>query len=318
MGETHTRDEATADAARGHAAREHALAATVVSAFCFGTLAVLGALAYREGAEPLPLLAWRFVTASLLLAAYQSVRAPGSLRVPLRDAGRFVLVSWAGHGLASMCFFLALRHADASIVGVLLYTYPAIVAVASAVLWGERIGLGRTLALVVTFVGCALVVGAFGGVEATSVPGILLGLGAGLGYGSFTLLSSRFRRGHPRSVMLTYVLAADGVLTLTAALLTGADLSPVGWSPALWGLLAAIILVPTFAALLLYFEGIDRLGASQAAIVSTFEPAFTVLLAWVLLGERLGALQLLGAFLVLAGVVLAERRAAAAARPAAV
>jgi drug/metabolite transporter (DMT)-like permease len=73
-----------------------------------------------------------------------------------------------------------------------------------------------------------------------------------------------------------------------------------------WGLLAAIVLVPTFAAVVLYLEGIKRLGPSQAAIVSMFEPLFAIMLSWALLGERLVPVQLVGAAVVLSGVVLSE------------
>jgi len=66
------------------------------------------------------------------------------------------------------------------------------------------------------------------------------------------------------------------------------------------------VLIPTFAAVVLYLEGIRSLGPSQAAVISTLEPLFTIALAAVVLGERLTPLQLVGAGLVLAGVVAAE------------
>ena len=66
------------------------------------------------------------------------------------------------------------------------------------------------------------------------------------------------------------------------------------------------MLVPTFAAVVLYLQGIRGLGPSQAAVVSTLEPLFTIVLAWLVLGQHLSWLQLAGAALVLAGVVAAE------------
>ena len=75
------------------------------------------------------MLVWRFTSAALLLGAYVSMRRPGSLSVDRRTLFGFVRLSMLGYGAASLCFFFALRHADASVVAILLYTYPALVVV---------------------------------------------------------------------------------------------------------------------------------------------------------------------------------------------
>ena len=84
-------------------------------------------------------------------------------------------------------------------------------------------------------------------------------------------------------------------------------LSTAQWSSFTWVLLGVIVLVPTFAAIVLYLEGISGLGPSQAAVVSTLEPIFTIILARLLLSQApLTWLQWLGVALVLVGVVVAE------------
>ena len=83
----------------------------------------------------------------------------------------------------------------------------------------------------------------------------------------------------------------------------------------MWVLLAAIVLVPTFIAVVLYLEGLRGLGPAQAAIVSTLEPLFTIAFAWVVLDERLTPVQWVGVAFVLGGVVLAELSASRAEEP---
>jgi drug/metabolite transporter (DMT)-like permease len=288
--------------------RTTSLAAVVGSALCFGTLAILLDEAYAFGGQPLPLLTWRFALTSMLLAAYQLARAPRSLAVRSGDVARFCALSLTGYGAASLCFFFALQHASAPVVAVLLYTYPAMVTVASAVLWRERLTLQRAGAVALTFAGCALVLQLFGGPHAASVQGMLLGLGAAAGYTAFNMLSYRWLDRTPRAVLMTYTFGISSAGMATITLATGQSLSPAGWSWQLWLLLGLIVLVPTFLAVLLYLGGMRGLGASQAAIVSTFEPFFTILLAWVVLDQRLGGWQWAGALLVFAGVVLAEWR----------
>ena len=287
----------------------------VLSAACFGTLAILTPLAYRAGAAPLQLLAWRFLFAALLLAGIVGVRDVKALAVGGRDLLRFGALALAGYGAASVCFFFALKFADAAVVAVLLYAYPALVTVASWVLLGEKATWSRGAAVLVTFGGCATVVGLFGGVERVSWPGIALGIGAAVGYTLFNLLSHRWLSGRSQLVMMTYTfgIAAAGAAILSVA--SGQSLSPVRWDPEAWWLLGAIVLVPTFAAIVLYLEGIRGLGPSQAAVVSTLEPLFTIVLAWMILGQRLSWVQVAGAALVLGGVVASEMAARTALPP---
>jgi len=284
------------------------VAAVVVSAACFGTLAVLTPLAYEAGAEPLPLLAWRFVIAAALLFSVAAVRDRDALRVPTADIGRYALLALTGYGAASVCFFYALTFADASVVAVLLYAYPALVTLVGWFTGLERPSWAKGIAVAVTFVGCALVVGLIGSAPTAAWQGIALGLGAAVGYTLFNLLSHRWLPGRSRLVMMGWTFGLAALLPIAGSLIAGGvgALSPAAWEPAVWWLLAAIVLIPTFAAIVLYLEGIRGLGPSQAAVLSTLEPLFTIALAAVILGERLHPSQYLGAALVLAGVVFAE------------
>jgi len=290
------------------------LAAVVASAACFGTLAILTPLAYRAGADqPLPLLAWRFVMAAALLAVVAQVRSPGSLRVPKADLGRYAILALTGYGAASVCFFYALKFADASVVAVLLYAYPALVTLAGWLFLGEKATWSAGLSVAVTFLGCALVVGLGAGEAHASWQGIALGLGAAVGYTLFNLLSARWMPGRSRFTMMAYTFAFAALLPAAGTIAMGGlgALSPAAWSVQVWVILVAIVLVPTFAAIVLYLEGISGLGPAQAAVISTTEPLFTIALAALVLGERLEPTQLLGAALVLGGVVgseLAARR----------
>ncbi len=298
--------------------RRWSLFAVIVSAACFGTLAVLTPLAYRAGAEPLPLLTWRFAIAAVLLGVVATVRDRRALFVPRADIGRYALLALTGYGAASVCFFYALTYADASIVAVLLYAYPALVTVSGWLFLGERATWQQGLAVLITFIGCALVVGVGSGEIHAEWQGIALGLGAAVGYTLFNLLSHRWLPGRGRLTMMTYTFGIAVLLPAVGTIATAgvASLSTADWTAWTWTLLIAIVLVPTFAAVLLYLGGIQGLGPSQAAVVSTFEPLFTIALAAVVLGERLSPLQLVGAGLVLAGVVASELAARVVHEPA--
>lgn len=292
--------------------RGAAVALVVASAACFGTLAVLTSLAYEAGARPLPTLTWRFGIAAAAMASYLLVRRPAALRVSAAELARFGVLSCTGYGAASLCFFFALRHISASVATVLLYTYPALVALFEAAT--RRIPLRRAsvVAIGLTFAGSVLVVGVLEQNVEVSVSGIVLGLGAGVAYGVFTILSHRLTPGRSRLVVMTYMFAISAALMAVISVMTGEALSVTGWSSRQWWLLLGIVAIPTIAAVVLYMGGIRRLGPARAALASTTEPVFTIGMSWVLLGERLSPLQLSGAMLVVAGIVLAERAERAA------
>jgi drug/metabolite transporter (DMT)-like permease len=186
------------------------------------------------------------------------------------------------------------------------------VVVAGAAFCRERMDARRIGAVILTFLGCALVVGVFSAKAHVSWWGVALGLGAAVGYTVFTMLSYRWITEKPRSVLMTYTfgIAALGIGFLTLA--TGGSLSPAGWVWQVWALLGLIVLVPTFLAVVLLFRGMKGLGTSRTAIVSTLEPLFTIGLAAAILGDRLTPPQWAGAALVLGGVLLAEWQAPSA------
>lgn len=294
--------------------RGAAIMLVIAAAACFGTLAVFTTIAYEHGARPLPTLAWRFTIAAALMIGYLALRRPAALRVGPGELWRFALLSVTGYGAASLCFFFALQHASASVVTVLLYTYPALITAAEAIFsrsWPSRTAVA---AIALTFGGCALVVGALEQDVRIDVVGVALGLGAGAAYAIFTMLSDRLVPGRSRVVVMAYMFAISAMVMAVIAIVVGESLSPGGWDATLWLLVLAIVAVPTIAAVALYLGGIRRLGPSRAALASTTEPIFTLILSWLVLGERLTPLQMAGVLLVVGGIVLAERSAVVATR----
>ena len=281
----------------------------VLSSAFFATTAVLMSLAYGRGLEPLQLLVWRFGIAWAVLTLWLLIRRRGDLLVPAADVGRFAVLSIAGYGAAALCFAFAVRYAPASVVGILLYTYPAMVVIAEGFMEREWPSRARVMAVMLTFAGCVLVVDPFGVTGPVRPIGILLGIGAGAGYASFTIMSHRLLPGRSRAVMMDYMFGFTALLAGAVAVLSGASLSAVTWDAGSWLLMGVIVLVPTFGAILLYWAALKIVGASEAALFSTAEPLFTIAFAAILLGESLSPIQWAGAVLVLAGVLVVERYA---------
>jgi drug/metabolite transporter (DMT)-like permease len=282
----------------------------LASAAAFGAMAVFGKLAYDNGATVGTLLAVRFLLAAALFwvlvvggGAAQELRALGR-----RDVAVGLALGACGYAIQAGCYFAALERIDASLLSLLVYTFPAMVAVAAFVLGRERIDRRRLVALVVASGGLALVV-AGAGAGALDPLGAALGLGAAVVYTTYILVSEGIvGRMTPRLLSALVCTGAAASLTAGSALL--GELRPGEVTAAGWGWLACLALVSTVAAVSLFFAGLRRVGPTTASIISTAEPVVTVLLAFLVFGELLGPVQLLGGALVLGAVLmLATRRA---------
>src|SRR5918997_3460857 len=158
----------------------------LASGAAFGAMAVFGKLAYDEGATVGPLLAVRFTLAALLFWAGGAIRAVAAL--DRRDIAGGLALGACGYALQAGCYFAALERIDASLLSLLLYTFPAMVAIVAVALGRERLDGRRLTALALASGGLALVV-AGAGAGALEPLGAALGLAAAANYSTHILVS---------------------------------------------------------------------------------------------------------------------------------
>ena len=280
----------------------------LASGAAFGAMAIFGKLAYGEGVTVGTLLAGRFALAAALLWALIASR--GALRevraLPRRDVVAGLALGACGYAAQAGLFFAALQRIDASLLSLVLYTFPAIVAVAAVALGRERMTRRRLAALVLASSGIALVV-AGAGAGAIDPLGIGLALAAALVYSGYILVSDPVAaRVAPRALSALVCTGAAASLLVGAALI--GQLRVGAPSAAGWGWVACIAVISTVVAIGLFFAGLRRVGPTTASILATVEPVVTCLLAFAAFGESLGPGQLAGAALVLSAVGVLNAR----------
>jgi drug/metabolite transporter (DMT)-like permease len=254
----------------------------------------------------LALLVVRFVLAGAILTAANLVRRPRPR--PRLLGRRTLLIALAlgaiGYAAQSGLFFTALTRIDAGLTALVLYLYPSLVTLGAVALGRDRLDAVRAGSLLLAFAGLALVL--FVGDPAQVEPlGVVLALGAAVAYTAYILISDTVLSDEVDPLALSALVCAGaaGSFALAAAVSGEASFSfdAIGW---LW--LAAIAVVSTVLAIVLFFAGLARVGPSRASMISTVEPLVTVALAFVVFGEELTAIQLAGGALVLASVVLLQ------------
>jgi len=273
----------------------------VVSACGFGLMAIFAKEAYAAGLGVTALLAARFVLAAGVFWTIVAVRRPA--RPPRRVALTCLGLGAIGYAAQAGFFFSALEHIDASLTSLLLYTYPALVFCGAVALRRERVTSWKALALGLASAGAALVL-LGGGTQGLEATGVMLALAAGATYAVYILVADGIvARVDP--VLLGALVATGAAATFAVAGVAGGDLA---FTSGGWVWIAAIALLSTVLPIVTFMVGMERVGASTASIVSTFEPVVTVALAVALYGERLGPLQALGGALVLAAVIALQTR----------
>ena len=280
----------------------------LASASGFGAMGVLGKLAYGDGSTVGTLLATRFALAALLFWVLMLAgRATSELRdLSRRDLLTALALGGLGYAAQAGAYFAALARMEAGPLSLLVYTYPAIVAVAGVLLGRERFDARRLAALVLASSGLVLVLASAGTGQLDPL-GVALGLAAAGVYSAYILVSGSIAgRMGPR--VFSTLVCSGAAVTLTAGAGLLGELRPQDLTAAGWGWLTCLALVSTVAAVSLLFAGIARVGPTVASILSTVEPVVTVLLAFLVFGEVLGAAQLLGGALVLCSVLVLYMR----------
>jgi drug/metabolite transporter (DMT)-like permease len=204
----------------------------------------------------------------------------------------------------------------AAVSTVLVYCSGAFTALLGWWLLKEHLGVIKLIAVVLSFGGCALVAGANDpAVWQSNVAGIVVGMLAGLAYAVYSLMGrSAANRGLNPWVTIMYTFAFAACFMLTANLLGGGKLPGTAPTPvdmfwlgnhwAGWGVLFLLAAGPTVAGFGLYNMSLGDLPSSVANLIVSTEPVFTAVIAFLLLGERMTAIQIIGSLLILAGVAL--------------
>jgi drug/metabolite transporter (DMT)-like permease len=296
-----------------HLARGYTLA-LISAAFLSTTAPFIRHLTLTYEIPPLVLALWRNFFVVLVLLPILARFRPALLRV-----SRPHLLYLLGYGLLLAAFnslwttSVALNGAAVSTV--LAYCSAAFTALLGWWLLKERLDWVKIVAVVLCLGGCVLVAEALTpNVWQTNLAGIVTGVLSGLAYAIYSLMGrSASQRGLNPWTTLLYTFGFASVFLLVFNLLPGRPLPGAAATPselfwlkdslAGWGILFLLAAGPTIGGFGLYNVSLSYLPSSVVNLVATLEPAFTALIAYAFLDERLSLVQIIGSLLILSGVV---------------
>ena len=286
--------------------RAWGIALALVGVVAFSVRPILIKLAYAYVTDPVTLIALRMVfSLPFFVAAAFWVRRD-TARTPLtrRDWWAVLFLGVLGYYLASFLGFLGLQYIAAGLGRLVLFLYPTITVLLSALFLGKYVSRRDIVALVISYAGLALVLSqGFAGENRNLMLGALLVFGSALCYAVYLVSSSQVvaRIGSMR--FTAYATSVASLLCILQFLLLR-PLSALELPPQVYGLAIAMAVGCTVLPVFVTSEALRRIGANQVAIIGAVGPVTTIFLGWLGLEESMTVLQIIGAALVLAGVSL--------------
>ncbi|MDX2137322.1 MAG: DMT family transporter [Chloroflexota bacterium] len=272
----------------------------LLSAVGFGFLGIFARFAFDAGVGTETMLFLRFLIATvcmLIIVISRRLRLP-----PLRTLGALALLGGVLYVAQALTYFTALTYVDPGLASLLLYFYPVLVTLLSVIFLHERLSRVKIAALLIALVGTALTANPGNGGR---IEGVLLSLLAGAIYAVYIILSSRITRGLD-------AFMASAVIITSACVVYGVLLLLRGYAPPTeaggWWAIVGLALVSTILPFVTFLAGLERVGASSAAVLSTLEPVVAVVASVLLFGIELTLPHLIGGVLVLTAVVILTRQ----------
>jgi drug/metabolite transporter (DMT)-like permease len=300
--------------------RASGTALVLIAAVGFGSASILARPVYDTGMGWLGLVTWRFLIGAAL--AWVWVAISPARRAAVRRLGRRQLALTIALGALftgnAGTYYAALETVPVALAGVIVYTYPVIVAVLSIRFATRLPGRRPWIALGLALAGVVL---ALGGIDVGGAPpivGIILVMLSSLIYSVWIILSARLSgerrdrlgaeagRTDEPAATTAVMITSSAVVYAVMSILTGGSVDPRSVPSGAWPALVAIGFLASFLAIQAFYAGARRIGAAQAALLSTIEPATIVALAWLVLGQRLQPIQLVGAVLIMVSVYVAQ------------
>ncbi|MGE5839441.1 MAG: DMT family transporter [Deltaproteobacteria bacterium] len=277
----------------------------VTAALMWGSSGTAGKALFEAGMSPFALAQIRVTLASGILFLLFLIFSRNLLRLRPGDIPYFLFLGGVVMAVVAGSYLYAISKIQVAAAILIQYLAPIFVAIYAMLFWEERPTFLKISSLFLAFGGCFLVVGGYNlALLQMNLLGILGGLASAITFAGYSLLGERAMHRYKPWTVLFYALAFSAVTWHVVY-------SPfayvrAGYSVIQWGWVTYIAVVGTLLPFGLFFAGINHIRSTRASITATLEPIFAGFLAFVLLGETLLILQVVGGCMVILSIVLLQ------------
>ncbi|AEG58706.1 DMT family transporter [Desulforamulus ruminis] len=275
----------------------------ILSAIASALLPVFYKLGYHMQVTTDTLLAMRFfISAAILMTLAVATKKIqwASLKPCLGTLAVQAVIYFA----SAVFYILATKYMLAAVASMLFYAYPAIVLLIMTLYYHEKLSVKRLISLGLVILGCLMVINLFSQDFDLNWQGIACGLMGALMFAIYIIRGQKISREIDPVTVIACITTICSLFVVLIFPPVTMFTSPLTLPQFLVGLGSAVFC--TVLALTLYLMGLAKLGASRTSIISTIELAFTIGFAWLILSEKLSAVQLLGSASIIAGIIILQ------------
>ena len=279
--------------------------ALIILAGCFwGSMGIFVRKLGAFGFSSAQIVSIRLTLAALVFCLILLIKEPAGFKIQPKDIPLFLGLGLGSILFFTVCYFTAITMMPLSVAAILLYTSPIWIMIMSAVFFREKISGRKLAALALAFAGCVLVSGISG--QGISLKGFFIGLGAGFGYGLYSILGTvALRRYSPFTVTAyTFIIAAAGSFAVCSP---GDMFSKFARAEKLLPLLLFCCLTALVTAVipfLAYTRGLARTEPGKAGILATIEPVVATVIGIIVFAEQPTVISCSGIALILTAVII--------------
>lgn len=220
----------------------------------------------------------------------------------IKDLKYFIGTGLISFSLYNWSYIMAIRETSMGVAAILLYTAPSIVMIFSFILFNEKITKIRILALIMTFIGCILVMEVLKGENTISLKGFLYGILSGIGYALYSIFGKYALKKYSSVTIVFYTFLMSAILYTILG--NPIEILEKTREANAW------LFIITFSALsaaipyMLYTEGLSGTEASKAAILANIEPIVAATIGIIVFSEKISFSKIIGIILVLSAICI--------------
>ena len=270
----------------------------VLQAVLYSTMGIFGKLLYATGMDSQQAVLLRFLCSTVLLGAFMLMWR----KEKLVSRQKTVYLQAVFYFASAFLYFFAVERMNAGITTVFFYLYPAMVAAINLAVFHERLSVAVAVALILSIMGLVLISGVTSGELALDPLGLVFALASALAFAIYTVLIQVTGRTEG-SFTVTFTLSWTSLL---AACVVFAPSVPVMFHLSAYQVAVGctMALANTILPVVLYIQAVKRVGGTKTSLIGISETPFSLLFAFLILGETIAPVEGLGILLIVGGIAV--------------
>lgn len=280
---------------------------TMLSSITFGFAFTLGPMTYGAGgSNPVTLTFLRnFLSLPFLLLIVLFLKV--DLIVTKNQLKNLAILGFIGNSITTLMLNIAFAHIDVGIVTPIHFTYPIFVTLGCVLFFHEKLSKQKIIALVIAMsgIGCFFIESLnSASFNSSTLIGLILAVASGAFYAFYIIFMDKSGLKSESPFKITFYVAIASSIGMFFYGISTNQLVLSSLTTKSWIISAVFAFLCTVVALSLLQVGIKHIGASEAAVISTFEPITSVIFGILLLNEKITPIKIIACILIFSGVLI--------------